>query len=364
MIRIDAASFARDEVRAEPLYTLVEPPHRVKVNQNENPWDLPEEVKGEILRRAADLSWNRYPEFHQDEVTAAVARREGWPKGGILVGNGSNELLLATFLAVGGAGATAILAPPTFSLYSKLLVFTGTAVENVALRGDDFRFDSEAIAASLGGPGRRFAVLCSPNNPTGSVLPLDELRRILALGRLVLLDAAYGEFSREPVRPLLDEFPNLVLLRTFSKARRLAALRFGCLLGDPALVAEIRKTKLPYNLNAITAAAVVHLLEREDAEGADPTVALLISERERLREGLRAAGLEVVPSEANFLLVRPGTDKAKALFASLLSAGILVRDFSSGPGLAGTLRISVGGPAENDEIVATVRRFLSHGGGL
>jgi len=352
------ADFVRPEVLREPLYTLQTPDHRIKLDQNENPFDLREETKQEILRLVLKSSWSRYPEFHQEAVTAALGRREKWPAEGILVGNGSNELLLASFLAVGGAGRTGILVPPTFSLYSKLLMLTGTSVENVPLETGSFEFDVDRIVGALERPGFRFAVLCSPNNPTGSFLGADRLRRILATGRLVILDEAYGEFARERVRPLLDEFNNLVILRTFSKARRLAALRFGFLLASPALAAEIRKAKLPYNVNAVTTAAALHLLEREEAGEVDPSVPLLVSERERLRVSLADAGLPSLPSEANFLLVEPGASRRQELFEAFLARGILVRDFSVSPALAGMLRVSVGEPQENDEVIQTVRDFL------
>lgn len=355
----DAARFVRPEIRKESLYTLAEPPHRVKIDQNENPFDLEADVKREVLAKAERLAWCRYPEFHQQEVTAALAAKEGWPAEGILVGNGSNELLLATLLAVGGAGRTGVVVSPAFSLYAKMLRMTGTGVETVPLARPGWSYDPAALAAALAGEGGRFGLFALPNNPTGTNLSLADIRPLAETGRLLLLDAAYGEFAPESLRPLLDEFPNVVLFRTFSKARRLAALRFGYLLAAPSLAAEIRKTKLPYNVNAITTAAVVTLLERERRDGPDPTVALLVRERERLAGLLSGAGLPVVASQANFLLVEPGIARRGALFEALLASGILVRDFSSSPGLEGTLRISIGAPIENDAVADTVRRFLA-----
>src|SRR5215204_4567400 len=191
-------------------------------------------------------------------------------------------------------------------------------------------------------------IICSPNNPTGCVFEEGDLRTLLQATRgLVVVDEAYHEFAEHSVVPLLHDYENLIVLRTFSKAMAFAALRLGYMLATPELVREIRKAVLPYNLNAFSQIAAEVAVEHYKIE-LRPLVRKIIAERERLFEELsKIGGLEPLASKGNFMVVKSAEDPAK-IFADLLRNDILVRDVSGYPMLRDYFRVCVGTPEEND----------------
>jgi histidinol-phosphate aminotransferase len=195
-------------------------------------------------------------------------------------------------------------------------------------------------------------VLCSPNNPTGCRVELDDLDRLCArFDGLVVLDEAYHEFSGANAAGLLARRPNLVVLRTFSKAMAMGGLRVGYMLAASEIAAEVNKAKLPYNLNVFSATAAEVAVERYD-ELLAPLVATIIRERERVISAVAAIeGLEPYPSHANFFVVRTRGRSPRELFDALVARGILVRDVSRYPMLSDALRISIGTPDENDALL-------------
>ncbi len=201
-------------------------------------------------------------------------------------------------------------------------------------------------------------IVCSPNNPTGSVLEESQLRELLEAGSgFILVDEAYGDFSTQDFLPLLDEYPNLLLTRTFSKAFAFAFGRFGYGIAHPDMTAEIYKVLLPYNLNGFTETAVEILLNEK--ETMETIIADIIRQRDSLYEALQQfVELEVYPSQANFFLIHPNIDSAW-LYNQLMARKILVRDVSYYPGLGNHLRISVGTEEENYRIVDSLRELLS-----
>lgn len=335
----------RPEIRELPVYTLKQPPEaapvRHKLDQNESPWEPPRRLKERFAAELLERPWARYPEFHADELREVLARHHEWPVEGILVGNGSNELLglaVETFTAPGGELLGTV---PCFGLYSLYAVRAGATPRFLGPR-DDLAQPWDELLREVESDPRRPVLVASPNNPTGEGLAPERLARLAgALEAPLLLDAAYAELSRHDYRPLLDAHPNLVVFRTFSKAWALAGIRVGYLLAHPELVGELLKVKLPYNVGRASVVAARLTLE---AEGATRRrVAVLRARREQWAALLRGFGLEVFPSEANFLLVRcAGSEQAAAVHRGLAARGILVRDVGSGPGLAGCLRFSVG----------------------
>src|SRR5690606_12845290 len=202
--------------------------------------------------RLASRPWNRYPPFVAADFIAAVSETTGWPAEGVLVGNGSNELIQALLATVVEPGVSVAIPEPTFTLYRLLTTVGGGAVVTAPL-APDLEFDVDAIIRAARAPECRIVVLCTPNNPTGSALGREEIERIYdATGALVVLDQAYVEFGGFDAVPLLEGRPRLVILRTFSKALALAGLRAGYLLAHPDLVREFAKAKLPYNINFVT----------------------------------------------------------------------------------------------------------------
>ena len=345
----------KHEVRASAPYTLEHFAADVKLDQNENPYELPDELKREVVDRVLGRAWGRYPDFVPDRVIEKLASFTGWARDGILVGNGSNELINATLAVTLQPGSTIAIPQPTFTLYKLMATTLGATVEDVFLNAADMSFDVGALIEAA----RRsdVLILCSPNNPTGTLLELSEARRIIENARgLVILDEAYHEFSGGTALPLLERHENLILLRTFSKAMSMAGLRFGYLLAHPRIAREVEKAKLPYSVNIFTLAAAEIIVERSEVRR--DAVGKLIDERGRLARELEGRDrVETFPSRANFILIRTA-QPARRLFDALYAEGVLVRDVSRYPLLDRALRVSVGTPDENTRFLAALDRAL------
>lgn len=353
-----ALALIKASVRSQAAYSLEQPVTARKLNQNEAPADLPEPIKREILARAAALSWHRYPAFVPGHLTEIIARRYDWLPAGVLVGNGSNELIQAALTVTLGEGESVVAPTPTFSLYRLLAGVLGAQYVPVPLAAD-FAYDVDALIAAVQRTRSRVLVLNSPNNPTGSALPPDAVERCLAqTGALILCDEAYQEFGGPSAVPLLRHSPRVVVLRTFSKAMGLAGLRFGYALAHPDVAREIAKAKLPYNVNAITLAAAEVVFEHPEVFQARASE--VIAQRERFIRDLKGiAGLRVFPSAANFVLIRFDALPAREVFRRLRDEfGILIRDVSHGTGLAECLRISIGDREDMEAVLEALRVIL------
>jgi histidinol-phosphate aminotransferase len=353
-----AIGLLKPSVRALRAYLLDAPSTPRKLNQNEAPADFPEDLRREVLARAARVSWHRYPAFVPSGLCARIAERHDWVPEGVLVGNGSNEVIQAALNVVIGPGDVVVAPEPTFSLYRLLTGVAGGRFVAVPL-GPDFRFDVDAIRRTAIAESARAVVVNSPNNPTGSALPEGGAERLLGdTGGLLLCDEAYQEFGGPSAIGLLRQSARLVVFRTLSKAFGLAGLRFGYALAHPDMVREIAKAKLPYNVNAITLAAAEVALENV-GRLAERTREI-VAERERFLTRLAGLpGLKAYPSEANFVLIRFEALPASTVFERLVrDFGILVRDVSHGPQLGGCLRISIGTPDDMDAVMAGLRQLL------
>ncbi|HEX8183566.1 MAG TPA: histidinol-phosphate transaminase [Blastocatellia bacterium] len=346
----------KSSVRAMTAYTLT--PHRasIKINQNENPFDMPEEIKQEVNRRLARRAWSRYPDFVPSELLERLASFAGWKPEGTLAGNGSNELIQATLMVTVSAGTRALISEPTFTLYRQIITVLGGEVLSVPLT-PQLRFDVEAIGERARSGRADLIILCSPNNPTGCCVSEDDLIHLARdFDGLIVVDEAYHEFSGRTIVPLLARLPNLIVLRTFSKAMAMAGLRVGYLLASPELAREVHKATLPYNLNFFSATAAQVACERYDL--LKPQIELIISERERLLAALGAIrGIEPVASAANFIAARTQMVPRK-LFDELLARDILIRDVSRYAMLAEYVRLSVGAPEENDRLLTALRKVM------
>jgi len=352
------ARFVRPELRALKAYHLDQVPCRHKLDQNEVPWDLPRRLKEEVARRLLARDWSRYPDFHADALRRDLAALHGHPFDGVLVGNGSNELLGVALEALVAPGGEVLGAEPGFGLYPMFVRRAGGVYRPLPPRAD-LRLPAAELLAEVERQPRRPLILCTPNNPTGdAVTPqvVGELAR--RLDAPLLLDNAYGEFCRHDYRPLLAAHPNLLLFRTFSKAWSLAGLRLGYLLAHPDLVAELIKVKLPYNLGH--GSAVAGRVALEGAAAARRRVRAIVGRRRQWAEMFARAGLEPLPSQANFLLVRCGSAAvSRRLRDGLGERGILVREVGHYPGLEGCLRVSVGSGVALRETESALREVLS-----
>ena len=381
---MDPLRHIKPVVRGLAAYTVALPRAPVKLNQNENPWDLPEAAKRRVVEKALARPWSRYPDLVPRDLLEALARHSGWRSDGILVGNGSNEAIEALLRVTVGPGTKVVLSEPTFTLYALLTKILGGELVRVMLSrvapsrsGDEgstfrsepsrssrarFLYDVDRILAARRASEAPVTIVCSPNNPTGNSLEPEDVERLCRDGDgLVVIDEAYHEFSAGTVVPLLERHPNLIVLRTFSKAMALAGLRVGYLLASPEIVREVEKARLPYNLNFFSLAAAVAALEEKDALAA--SVHRLVAERERLLARLEdVPGVRAFSSDANFFLIECLSADPKAVFAAMLRREVLVRDVTSYPMLERCLRVTVGTEAENDAFLHALGTALTEAG--
>jgi histidinol-phosphate aminotransferase len=285
-----------------------------------------------------------------------LAKHSGWSASGIVAGNGSNEMIQALLTVTIGEGKRVLINEPTFALYRQLATILGADVVAAPL-SPSLSYDVKAIRQAIQTFDPDVIIICSPNNPTGCVMPEQELVSLLEAARgLIIVDEAYCEFSGESVLPLLKDYSNLAILRTFSKALGLAGLRIGYLLAMPELALEVSKAVLPYNLNVFSQTAAEVAIDLYEAE-LKPLIQLICNERDRLYVELGSIpGLTPVASRANFMVVRSSISPDR-IFKELLERGILIRDVSSYPGLKDYFRISVGTPEENEELIKALRTF-------
>lgn len=337
-------------VRELRPYSLRPDRARIKLNQNENPWNTPAEIMQETLKRISDRTWSRYPDFVPQRLHERLAEFSGWRADGIIAGNGSNELIQALLMVTIGEGRRVLISEPTFALYRQIATVLGGEVVSVPLNSA-LQFDVQSLNAGIQANKPDVTIICSPNNPTGCVLEQADLVSLLeATEGLLVIDEAYFEFSGQTAVPLLNEHSNLIVLRTFSKAMALAGLRVGYLLAAPDLAREVSKAVLPYNLNQVSEAAATVSLEMYEAK-LQPLISLIIAERERLLFALEhITGLRPVPSRANFMVVESSIPPRRIL-DELLQREILIRDVSGYPMLHDFFRISVGTPEENDRLI-------------
>ena len=343
---------ARPDIRElQPYQHAAWDPSLERLHANEMPW----RASGD----GSEAGLNRYPEPQPQALVARLAELYGVPASHVLVGRGSDEAIDLLARAFCRAGVDKVVTcPPTFGYYKVAARIQGAAVLEVPLRQPDFGLDADGVLAAAA--GAKIVFLCSPNNPTGNLLDRDAVVGIVrALERtaLVCVDEAYIEFSREGgLADLLTSLPNLVVLRTLSKAHALAGARCGTLLAQPALVELLKRIIPPYAIPTMTIEDVLRLTSAPARTETAARIDVLLGERERLRLGLeQCTGIEqVYPSDANFLLVRC-RDAARVLAAGR-GTGLLFRDFSAYPRLDRCLRISVGTPGQNERLLAAVAR--------
>ena len=328
----------------------------VRLNTNETATPPPPGYLQEVARRIARLELHRYPDRPHTALREALAARHGVTPERVWAANGSNEVLLQLLQAYGGPGRRVLSPRPGYSMYPELCRTALTEHVEVDL-DEDFRLRPEAAGAAVAQHDPDLVLVPSPNNPVGTPVDHDAIRALHGAGHaLIVVDEAYVEFGSADasVVGLLDELPRLVVVRTFSKAFRLAGLRLGYLVGPSWVVDDVQKVRLPYHLDALTQVAGLVALEQEEAFLSHR--AEVAAERERLAGALRGlAGVEVFESAANFLLLRTPLED---LFDRLLAHGVLVRDFSTRPRLEGCVRVTIGTPEENDAFLRALQEVL------
>jgi histidinol-phosphate aminotransferase len=345
----------REDLSAIPPYRAPQLEAPIRLNTNESPWPPPEGFAKDLAARIAALDLNRYPDREARALREGLGARHEWPADGVWVANGSNEIIQTILLTFGGAGRPALLFEPTYAMHSHIARVTGTPITTRELP-EPWVLDAQTVAWAVSFEPPSVTFICSPNNPTGNAQPVATVEAALDSGPgIVVVDEAYGEFGGESARMLLDKFDRLVVVRSFSKSWRLAGARIGYMLAHPWLVEGIQVARLPYHLSALTqACGEVALKHASPVLGG---VAEIVAERDRLAKELeRVPGVEVFPSDANFILFRvPGN--GTATWQRLGEAGVLVRDFSAV--IPRALRVTVGTGEQNATFVETLRSVLA-----
>lgn len=350
MLASSLSKFIRPEIRKGIHYqsarSLIKSA-KIRLDANENTF-------GSVLTDFSGL--NFYPDPLASKLRQQLAQYLKMSRQKILVGNGSDELIRVLLGAVIGPKEEVLIPEPTFSFYAASAKLVQAQVKKVWLT--DFKLTAAKVLSKLTRQ-TKLIFLCSPNNPTGQVWPLPAIEQICQSQKIVVLDEAYGEFAPQfSAVPLLKKFPNLVILRTFSKAWGLAGLRIGYLIAAPILVQALQRVRAPYSVNTLSAQLAEKALgQRGEME---KEVEKIVLERERLFRKLQELDLQVWPSHANFLLVKfPQRISAINLQKKLLqTAGIAVRIFPQEPRLKNYWRITIGRAPENNSLLTALKKML------
>jgi histidinol-phosphate aminotransferase len=365
----DRSAVIRPEVAALRAYHVEMPPGgiRAKLDANESPFALGdsmrEELAAEMAKALADVELHRYPDPEARELRRLLARDLGVAPEQVLASNGSDEAIQLLAIAAGAPGAAVAAPIPTFVMYELTARALGLRFVGVPL-SDQFDLDVGRFCEVLRAERPRLVFLAWPNNPTGRLYDAAAVEEIVRVGcgdganALVVVDEAYFHYAGRTFFPRLGQYPNLVILRTLSKIG-LAGIRLGVLVAGAAVVEEINKVRLPYNVNALSQAAARVVLRHPEVVSSH--AAAIVRERDRVLARLREIpGVTTYPSQANFFLMRTARS-GDDVFRGLLERGILVRNFSRAPSLANCHRVTVGTPEENDAFLAALSDVLGHG---
>lgn len=329
-------------------------PDVIKLDANENPYGFPPEVLVQIFREVGSGDLCRYPDAAAEQLRKSLSDYISVRPENIMVGNGSDELILNLMLTF-GAGAKFAVATPTFSMYGVHGRIASSTLLEVP-RLDDFRIDVDGLIRAASMPEVKIVVICSPNSPTGNAALPGEIEKILSKANaIVVVDEAYNEFGGESCVPLMDSYANLVILRTFSKAFGMAGLRVGYLLANSGVINELLKVKQPYNLNVFSQAAACLVLQ--NLLLFKERIKKILQEREKLYEELsEIPGVKAYPTQANFIMFQTA-QPADKIYNDLLGQGVLIRNVES-RFLPRCLRVSVGTTEENRTFIEKLRGIV------
>lgn len=340
-----------DILSLQPYQHAAWEPTLERMHANEMPW----RAQGD----ASNAGLNRYPEPQPDELIEHLARLYGTSPKNVIAGRGSDEgidLLVRTFCRAGEDSV--LICPPTFGMYKVSARIQGAGVIEVPLLKErGFELDSQAVLAAWR-ENVKLVFICTPNNPTGNLLDRASIEKLctqLSNKSLVVVDEAYIEFANVPSMVQdLERFPNLVILRTLSKAYALAGARCGALIAHEDIISLLARVITPYALPTHTIDSVLHLTDAAHVAESKQRIELILSERARVSGQLSSLPLirKVWPSDSNFILV--DCNDADTVLRAALSAGLIIRDPRSQPGLGSSLRISIGTPEQNDRLIRGV----------
>ena len=355
-----ASKVVRPEIQAMHAYQVADATGLVKLDVMESPYGLPDALAKEVGEIVSKLALNRYPVPTAHKLRTLIREVMQVPAGcDVLLGNGSDECIQYITATIAREGAVVMAPAPSFAMFAMHALFFRLRFVGVPLR-EDFTLDTEAFLAAMAKERPALVWIAFPNNPTGNAFPVTDIERIIAAAPgLVVLDEAYQPFAGATFMPRLAQFANLVVMRTVSKIG-MAGLRLGYVCGKPEWIESFNKARSPFNINVVTEAVAIKLLQNKKV--LDAQAAKVLAERERVWPELqRVAGLSVFPSAANFFLARVAGPKGAGTraYESLKAQGVLVKDFSGGhPLMENCLRLTIGTPEENRILVAALREAL------
>ncbi|HEV3422321.1 MAG TPA: histidinol-phosphate transaminase [Paraburkholderia sp.] len=347
----------RRDVLAMTSYPVPDATGFVKLDAMENPFPLPAPLAAQLGERLAGVALNRYPAPRPEALLEKIKRVMNVPVNcEVLLGNGSDEIISMVSMACAKPGAKALAPVPGFVMYQLSARLANLEFVGVPLKAD-FTLDTDAMLAAIAEHQPAIVYLAYPNNPTGTLYDDAGMERIIAAAHrsLVVIDEAYQPFAQQSWLPRADAFDNVVVMRTVSKLG-LAGIRLGYLVGRAAWLTEFDKVRPPYNVNVLTQATADFLLDHLDV--LDAQAARLREERTKLAQAVgQLPGAEVFPSAGNFLLVR--VPDASVMFETLLTARVLIKNVSKmHPLLANCVRLTVGSPEENAQLLAALKLVL------
>ena len=355
--------FYRNVLKELKPYDPHEVPYKVKLNANENPYGLPEDIIKEILSKAKNLEYSRYPNANSVKLSETVASFWGLNRSNIVIGNGSDELIDYLIKAFSEKGRRIITSVPSFAMYKIYSLINDANFVEIPLEQNNFSLNKDKILEEAKREDSSIVFIAYPNSPTGNYFDEYEIIKIIEeSGCLVVVDEAYYEFGGKTFIPLLSRYNNLVILRTFSKAFSLASLRVGYLLSNSEIINEVRKVKSPFNVNSFSQLAAQVVFENKDI--LKERINKIIEERERLTVRInKIPPLKAYPSQTNFVFVEVGPkEKLDLVYNWLIEQGILVQiiyepTFST---FRYFLRITVGKEEENDILIEELKDGQKH----
>lgn len=345
----------RADIHNLPIYESNTHYAEIIVDANESPSNLPPVVLQKINKLITDYPFNRYPQINAYDLRVRLGNLYNLPPENVQVGNGSSSLLNA-FCQI-FAGRKIMYPEPSFSMY-QVYVQLAQAQGIAYMLEDDFSLDTQNLIEQIKQEQPDIVIICNPNNPTGNFTRIEAIRQVLeSTDCLILLDEAYIEFNSESCIRYLDKFPNLAILRTFSKAYALANLRLGYVLGNAQVLDMLGRLLLPYQVNGLTLLIGECVVENLDAY--QPQLTQIIDERQALSKELLELGFTVVPSATNFVFFyHPNKEFMQDLVAFIAENLISVRDYTAKDILKNGIRLTVGTPEENNEILSVIKEFV------
>ena len=348
---------ARDDLAAFPPYRTA-PAVKADVRLAANEWAEPNRAMQWLSSSELnDILLNRYPGPALD-LRGVLAERYGVAPDQLILGNGSNDVLLQCFLVFGGHGRKTLLFQPTYSMHDRLAVIAGGTVVNERV-GFPYELKKDQALRAMERVKPEMVVFTTPNNPTGNEIDFDVIRAVLSgfPETLVLVDEAYSDFAGTTMLPELKDHPNMVISKTFSKVLAAAGLRVGILITHPLVTEVFKSIQLPGNMSTLTQAVAVKIAKDESV--IRTRVELCHRERERVSRALKESdAVDVHPSVTNFVLFRLREGKPAEVHARFLEKGVLIRDVSMWPSNEGCLRVSIGTPDENDRFISAIKHAL------